>query len=157
MHRNYQLGAGLFLFDVEDTVSDVLHAHTDHVAPPLPRAEQEGYGKSRASAYRVLPLELRDLVISPAMVACSPSSDCPDLAGGIVGTQADLNGMPHHNPQRHAQSVRGARLLGPRGHEPDDMLAPQVCNAPVAMFLAQSLDRAAVGSLRGWPQRAKFR
>src|SRR5262249_14462449 len=125
MHRNYQLGAGLFLFDVEGTVSDVLHAHTDHVAPPLPGIEQEGQHQSSASAYRMVPLELCDLVISPAMVAFSPSSDCPHLAGGIVGTQADLNGVPHHNPQRHAQSVCGARLLGPRGYEPDDMLAPE--------------------------------
>ena len=86
MQRNEQLDASLLLFDVKGTVADVLRPHTDHIAPPLAGIEEKAQRQPRTGAYWVVPLELGDLTVRPAMVALGPDANGPHLTGRIVGT-----------------------------------------------------------------------
>ena len=81
----------------------------------------------------MVPLELSDLVIGPAMMAVGSNAYGPHLPSRIVGAQSDVDRVLHHNAECHAQTVGGARLLGSRRHQPNDVLTPQVCRALVAM------------------------
>ena len=94
-------------------------------------------------------LELSNLVVRPTMMAVGPDADGPHLPGWIVGAKADVDGVLHHDSERHAQPVGGARLLGSRRHQLDDVLTPQVCRSLVAMLLAEPLDDPAIGALCG--------
>jgi hypothetical protein len=112
MHRDYEFDPGLLLFDVKGTITNVLRPHSDYIAPPLASVEQKGQRQSRTRAYRIMPLKLDDLVIRPAMVALAPYAYGPHLAGWIVTAQSNLNGVPHHDPQRYTQRVGSIRLFG---------------------------------------------
>jgi hypothetical protein len=61
-------------------------ATVDHIAPPLPCIEQKGQRQSGARAYWMMPLELGNLVVRPAMMALGPDAYSPHLAGWIIGT-----------------------------------------------------------------------
>jgi hypothetical protein len=148
MNRADQLEAGLLLLHVEGAIADVLRSHTEDVATALPRIEQKHECKSRAGSYWVVPFELLDLIVCPTVVAIAPGADSPHIAGWIVSAQADLDSVLHQDPQPHTQSVGGTRLLGPRCHQLDDVIAPQVGRALVAMILTESLDDPSIGALR---------
>jgi hypothetical protein len=90
------------------------------------------------------------------MVAVRFDPDGPYVSGRIIVSQAELNCVPHHDPQRHAQRVSGSRSIGVGRHQPDDMFAPQERSALVTMLPAEPLDGPTVGPLRRLPQRAKF-
>ena len=101
----------------------MLCAHTNNIASTLPGIEKRA-NASRAREPTMVPLELSDLVIRPTMMAVGSNAYGPHLPGWIVGAQSDVDRVLHHNAERHAQTVGGVRLLGPRCHQLDDMFTP---------------------------------
>jgi hypothetical protein len=65
MHWNGELGAGLFLLDVQNAVANVLAAHANNVAPTLRGVEQQREREPRLASDRMVELELCDLVFAP--------------------------------------------------------------------------------------------
>ena len=53
----------------------------------------------------MLPLELSDLVISPAMVAVGLNAYRPHLPSRVIGAQSDVDRVLHHNAECYAQSL----------------------------------------------------
>src|SRR5262245_32714319 len=85
VHRDCQLGAGLLLPNIKYAVANMLPTHSHHVRPPLSGTEQQGERKAGARSNWMLSLELRDLIIGPAVIAVRVGSDRLYVAGRVVG------------------------------------------------------------------------
>jgi hypothetical protein len=81
-------------------------------------------------------LELRNLVVRPAMMAVGPGADSFHLTGWVVGAKADVDGVLHHDSKCHPKRVGSSGMLGARRHQSYNVLTPQVCRTFVAMLRA---------------------
>ena len=91
-------------------------------------------------------LELRSLVVSPAVVGVRLGAERLHVAHQIVGPQPSVDGILHHRPQDLPQAVRTILILYARSHQLHDMLAPHARRRHVAIgdadrahFLAKSV------------------
>src|SRR5262249_28682845 len=102
VHGNRQLDAGLELPNLQKSVADVLATHPHHVGSSLPGVEQWGERQARPRPDGVSGLELRDLVIAPAMEPIRLNADWFHVACRMVGAQADLDGVLYHGAKHLA-------------------------------------------------------
>jgi hypothetical protein len=79
---NDQFGPGLLLLHAKSAIADVLRPHADHIASALPRVKEKSQRQPSPSAHWMVPLELGNLIIRPAMVALALDAYRPHLTSG---------------------------------------------------------------------------
>src|SRR6516165_8895117 len=118
MHRNLKMrflaAFGLALVDGEHTVVDVMRAHLDHVAAPLPRVEDYREGKPRLRADWMRGLDASNVSLRPTLVSGSFHLDALHTERRVVGHATFADCPFEHRAQRLKQVVlreRRRRLL----------------------------------------------
>jgi hypothetical protein len=93
MHRDPELGAGLFLDDSDQTAFDVRARHREDVAEPL--AGLESQGLSGQKTFRCVLTKERDVIPAPGRVSIT-AFEFRDVLAGIVGTPAAADAPCQH-------------------------------------------------------------
>lgn len=125
MDRNSKFSAGLFLLEVQCAVTFVLRPHADDVAAALAGIDQQRQCQPCTRTEGMVPLELGDFSVRPAMVAGTLDANSLHVTCGVVPALIDIHRVPQHGPQHPAQGVGNIGLVGITSHQPNDVLAPQ--------------------------------
>src|SRR6516225_11693187 len=86
-------------------VTLVLRPHADNIAAALAGINQQRHRQSCTRTDQMVPLELGDFGIGPAMVAGALDANSLHVTRRVIPAQIDIDRVPHHSPQHPAQGI----------------------------------------------------